>query len=218
MVSFDDAHLAGFKITTDRKFTTGASAMEYLIKDLPLKYDLRNGVYIIYKFIKPQKTRNYILSGRISDKTNHETLPFSGVLINGKGFFSDASGNFSFTSLTDSTFSVKISCLGYYILDTIIPAGTHHNFRLIPSVIAMKEIVVLGAAIEKSIQTGSSPGTIKLNQKTAYFLPGNGDNEVFNLLRLQPGILAAGEQSSDRIIWGSYEGQSQIVFDGFTLF
>jgi len=82
----------------------------------------------------------------------------------------------------------------------------------------MKEIVVIGASIEKSIQTGTSPGTIKLNQKTAYYLPGSGDNEVFNLLRLQPGILAAGEQSSDLIIWGSYEGQSQIVFDGFTLF
>ena len=38
------------------------------------------------------------------------------------------------------------------------------------------------------------------------------------LLRLQPGILASGEQSSDLIIWGSYEGQSQIVFDGFTLY
>ena len=41
---------------------------------------------------------------------------------------------------------------------------------------------------------------------------------MFNLLRLQPGILAAGEQSNDLIIRGSYEGQSQVLFDGFTLF
>jgi hypothetical protein len=218
MVSFDDTYLAGFKITIQRKFSSGASVMEYLLKDLPLKYDLRNGVYIIYKFIKQQKVRSHILSGTISDITNHESLPFAGILINSKGFFSDARGNFSHTSLTDSMFAVKISCLGYYILDTIIPAGTYHNFRLIPSVIAMKEIVVTGSPVEKSIQTGTSPGTIKLNQKTAYFLPGNGDNEIFNLLRLQPGILAAGEQSSDLMIWGSYEGQSQIVFDGFTIY
>jgi hypothetical protein len=37
-------------------------------------------------------------------------------------------------------------------------------------------------------------------------------------LRLQPGILAAGEQSADLIIWGSYEGQSQFIYDGFTLY
>jgi len=33
-----------------------------------------------------------------------------------------------------------------------------------------------------------------MNHKIAIFT-GNGDNSIFNLLRLQPGILAAGEQS-----------------------
>ena len=117
---------------------------------------------------------------------------FQVYLINNKGFISDAKGNFSFTSATDSIFSIKISYLGYYILDTIVPSGTHYNFRLTPSVIAMKEIIVIGSVVERSIQTGNSPGIIKLNHKIAYFLPGNGDNSVFNLLRLQPGILASG--------------------------
>ena len=33
-----------------------------------------------------------------------------------------------------------------------------------------------------------------------------------------PGIQAAGEQSTDLLIWGSYEGQSLITFDEFTFF
>jgi hypothetical protein len=33
-----------------------------------------------------------------------------------------------------------------------------------------------------------------------------------------PGIQAAGEQSTDLLIWGSYEGQSQITFDEYTVF
>ena len=33
-----------------------------------------------------------------------------------------------------------------------------------------------------------------------------------------PGILAAGEQSNDLLIWGGYESHSQIKFDGFTVF
>ena len=87
-----------------------------------------------------------------------------------------------------------------------------------PSVIALEEIVVEGSRVARSIETGTSPGISRMNHKIAYYLPGNGDNSIFNLLRLQPGILAAGEQSADFIIWGSYEGQSQVLFDGFTIY
>jgi outer membrane receptor protein involved in Fe transport len=52
----------------------------------------------------------------------------------------------------------------------------------------------------------------------ATFRPGFGDNSIFNLLRLQPGILAAGEQTNDLIILGGYEGHSMVVFDGFTIY
>ena len=47
---------------------------------------------------------------------------------------------------------------------------------------------------------------------------GSGDNSVFSVLRLQPGILASGEQSNNLVIWGSYSGQSSVLFDGITLF
>jgi hypothetical protein len=218
MVSFDDRQLSTYKLTLEKKFSSHSLALEYLFKGLPLRYEVSDGVYIIYTVVLKERPKSNILAGSVSDRTNHETLPFSSILINNKGFISDAKGNFSFSSATDSIFSIKISYLGYYILDTIVPSGTHYNFRITPSVIAMKEITVIGPAVERSIQTGNSPGIIKLNHKIAYFLPGNGDNSVFNLLRLQPGILASGEQSTDLIIWGSNEGQSQVIFDGFTLY
>jgi outer membrane cobalamin receptor len=218
LVSFDDQQLARFKLTLAKKFSSPAQALDYLFKGLPLRYEVSDGVYIILTVVIKEKPKNYIISGTVSDKTNHESLPYATIMINNKGFFSDAKGSFSFSSQADSVFTIKVSCLGYYILDTIVPSGNHYNFRLTPSVIAMKEIIVIGPAVERSIQTGNAPGMIKLNHKIAYFLPGNGDNSVFNLLRLQPGILASGEQSSDLIIWGSYEGQSQVIFDGFTLY
>jgi outer membrane receptor protein involved in Fe transport len=65
---------------------------------------------------------------------------------------------------------------------------------------------------------GESPGKITINRNISRFLPGQGDNAVFNLLRLMPGIQAAGEQSTDLLIWGGYEGQSLLTFDKFTLF
>jgi hypothetical protein len=218
MLSFDDQQLSTFKLTIDKKFASPNQAFDYLLRGLPLKYEVSDGVYIFYTVQIKVKPKKYILAGIISDRTNNETLPFSGIMINNTGLISDAKGNFAYTSTTDSIFTVKISYLGYYILDTVVARGTNYSFKLTPSVIALQEIIVEGLSVERTIQMGSSPGISKLNHKIAYYLPGNGDNSVFNLLRLQPGILASGEQSADLIIWGSYEGQSQVIFDGFTIY
>ena len=218
MLSFDDTHLSLFTISCDSTFISAKKAIDYLITGLPLKYEISNGVFIIYKFRNREKQKKFVISGSVTDKTSRETLPFSGILINNTALGSDAKGNFSLTSVTDSIFNIKISYIGYYILDTTVNAGINYNFRLIPSVLALQEVVVKGSAVAQTIQAGGSTGTIRINHKIAYFLPGNGDNSVFNLLRLQPGILASGEQSTDLIIWGSDEGQSQIIFDGFTLY
>jgi len=218
MLSFDDKQLSNYKLTVDKEFNSIPQAFDYLLKGLPLGYEANEGVYIIYNIRIKEKPEKYVVAGRISDRTNSETLPFTSILINNTGMISDAKGNFSFTSTTDSIFNMKISYLGYYILDTVVAAGTNYNFKLTPSVIALEEVVVEGSVIARTIQTGSSPGISRLNHKIAYFLPGNGDNSIFNLLRLQTGILAAGEQSADLIIWGSYEGHSQVIFDGFTLY
>lgn len=218
MLSFDDRELSRYRLSVDRSFSSVPETFDFLLKGLPLAYELSDGVYVIYSIRAKEKIKDYLIAGRILDKTSLETLPFSSILINNAGMISDAKGFFSYRSSADSIFKVKISYLGYYILDTIVPTGTTYTFKLIPSVIALDEIMVQGMVVNRSIQISSSPGITKLNHKIAYFLPGNGDNSVFNLLRLQPGILAAGEQSSDLMIWGSYEGQSQVIFDGFTLY
>ena len=218
MLSFDDSQLSKYRLTIDKSFNSVPQAFDYLLKGLPLAYEVSGGVYVIYAVRTKEKPKDYLIAGRIFDRINRETLPFSNILVNNSGLISDAKGYFSFTTTSDSIFKVKISYLGYYILDTIVTAGTNYSFYLIPSVVALEEIIVRGSAVARTIITGSSPGISRLNHKIAYFLPGNGDNSVFNLLRLQPGILAAGEQSNDLIIWGSYEGQSQVIFDGFTLY
>ena len=161
MLSFDDQKLASYQLTLNRKFSAPSLAIDYLLKGLPLRYEVNNGVFIVYSMVRVEKPRSYLVSGSISDKINHETLPYSSILVNNKGFFSDAKGNFSFTSGTDSIFSIRISYLGYYILDTIVPQGSHYNFRLTPSVIAMKEIIV-GCPSGSPNRSGSDFGSLSI--------------------------------------------------------
>ena len=216
--SFDDRLLFKHRVTISATFPSSDEAISALLKDLPLYYEKSGDVYLIYAKKTTRKKKDFLISGQILDKSSLETLPFSHIIINGRGIVSEFKGAFSYISHTDSIFKLSISYLGYYILDTIVQPGVNQIFYLKPSVIGLKEVRIEGEVIERSGQIGEAPGTMRLNHKIARRVPGNGDNSVFNYLRLQPGILAAGEQSSELIIWGGYEGHSQVLFDGFTVF
>jgi hypothetical protein len=215
-LSFDDRELSAYRITLDQSFEDPEQAIAFLIRDYPLAYRQIGEVFTIYTS-RADAIINYRLWGRVVDSESGESLPYSHVLINESGVVTDFNGNFSFVS-TDSLFDIRVSYLGYYIKDTTLNPGAAHLLRLNPSLIGLQEVVVEGSMLERSGQIGEEAGVIRLNHKIAYRLPGNGDNAVFNFLRLQPGILAAGERSSELIIWGSYSGHSKILFDGFTIF
>ncbi len=222
--SFDDTELSKYKITVSKSFKNIEKALDYLIKDLPFGYEKISGVYIIYPqkseiVIEKEKPKVYSISGRIMEFKTNEVLPYSFIAVNSFGMMSDQNGNFLYSSTKDSIFNIKISNMGYLIEDTIVYAGNQNiNIYLTPSDQIITEVKVSENLIENFSNTGNEPATIKLNHKVTKYLPGSSDNSVFNLLRLQPGVLASGEQANDIIIWGSYAGQSRILFDGFTVF
>ncbi len=212
-LSYNDRQLARERVTVQQSFTTANLALKALLKDVPYTFENRNGVYIVYK----EKPKYFSLNGRVLAEDTHETLPFSHVIANGHGLVTDVEGRF-YQQSNDSIFNLIVSYLGYYILDTMVSVKDNHDLYLVPSYTDLKEVIIEGNVVDYSTEIGDSPGKIRLNHATAKKLPGNGDNSVFNFLRLKPGILAAGEQSSELIIWGGYEGHSKVLFDGFTLF
>lgn len=221
--SYSDNQLAKHKITLSETFYSKDEAIERLLSDLPLKLKKTGDVYIIIPDKKKEKkeTKEKLqtkITGQIVEAGSYEPLPFSHILINNHQLVSDVMGSFNFIASTDSSFHLRISHLGYYVYDTVLFAGINQKFTLTPSNENIAEITVINNIIEKATLIGEKPGKIKLNHNISRFLPGQGDNSVFNLLRLMPGIQAAGEQSTDLLIWGSYEGQSQITFDEFTVF
>lgn len=217
-ISFNDRALSKYQLSVNSSFASVEDAVSFLLKDFPLEYETKRGVIIIYQKKTERKKKKWLLSGRVIEKGSAEPLPYSHIIINNKGTITDLMGNFSHTSETDSIFNVKVSHLGYYILDTIIKGTNDLIFHLSPASIGLSEVIIRNSIVEKTGQYGLEPGLIKLNHRIAGFLPGYGDNSVFNLLRLQPGILASGEQTNELIIWGSYEGHSKVVFDGFTIY
>lgn len=216
-VSFDDDHLSRYRITLTQTFTDPESAIRTLISNIPLEYEMDGSVIVIFPKSEKMVAGPVMISGQVIDKITHEPLPYSHVILNQRGMATDLKGSFAFSS-TDSAYAIRVSHLGYYVLDTLVHGSEPLVFELVPSFIGLTEIEVKNSVVSTSALIGEQAGQMKLNHQVASFLPGFGDNSVFNLLRLQPGILASGEQTNELIIWGSYEGQSKVVFDGFTVY
>jgi hypothetical protein len=217
--SFDDYLLSKFSVTLHRSFDTPETALQALLKPFPLAFEKQGAIFVIWKKTTTVSgEQKFYLNGYIADAKTGEPLAFSHVLSTTANTISDEKGYFSEVVHSDSVCHLLISHLGYYILDTTLSPGIPHVLRLMPSSVKLREVKITGRAIDFVSQIGQQPGILRLNSKIATHLPGYGDNSVFNLLRLQPGILASGEQTNSLIIWGSYAGQSKVMFDGFTVY
>jgi hypothetical protein len=220
--SYSENQLSRYKVTVSKTFSSKDEAIEFLLKDLPFQLKKMDGVFIIIPDKKKQKDEKKKeqtrITGQIVESGSDEPLPFSRILINNHPMIADVTGSFNFTSPIDSSFHVHISHLGYYIYDTILYASNYRQYKLIPSSVKLPEVTIQNNVVEKATIVGETIGKITLNNNISRYLPGQGDNSVFNHIRLMPGIQAAGEQSADLLIWGSSEGQSLITFDEFTFF
>ena len=219
-LSYAENELAKYRITVSKTFQTQEETLLYILKDLPFKLKKTGNVFIIIPLRTEDDSgqREVLISGQIVESGSWEPLSYSNIIINRKQLVADVTGSFNFIASADSSFHLQISHLGYYIYDTVLYAGINRKFTLKPSALPLPEIRVQNRLIDQSTMIGESAGNMKLNHNIAGFLPGQGDNSVFNLLRLMPGIQASNEQTADLQISGSPEGQSLITFDGFTLF
>ncbi|KJF45049.1 TonB-dependent receptor [Draconibacterium sediminis] len=216
--AYDSDLLSGFLVSANHKsFDNDEEALRFLIKDFPLEIERSGDVILIIpkRERKPELTQ---ISGRVLEANTFEPLPYSYILINRRPVQSDLQGHFNFIASADTSYNLQISHLGYFVYDTVVTQSLSRNFLLYPQIERIQEVQIYSNPIEKSTLIGYNAGRMKINHQIAPILPGYGDNSVFNLLRLMPGVMASGEQSNDLLIWGAYESQSKIQFDGFTVF
>lgn len=211
-LSFNQGELSRYKITVDSTFTDGLSAIRFLVKELPLNVKIVNGVIVI-----SSKADANIIGGIISDKESGERLPYANILFDNRVYISDENGYFRLPAKQTEGMKFSFRYLGYRQVDTTLSPGSGSTVYLKSTRLEIKELLFEDYETGKALQNGDVPGVIRINHAIAQYLPGNGDNSVFNLLRLMPGIRATGEPSG-LSVWGSRPGESSVVFDGSRLF
>lgn len=227
-LSFNDALLSKCEVSDSAEYESIDELINSLIKECGFAFKKVDDVYIIYDASNSQKSTTFRFSGKVIDQESKESLPYTQVVMDDIRFVTDQNGNFAYQS-KDSIIQLKMNYMGYRFLDTILTAGLQQTIVMQPSIMNLEEVVInykkrdqdsiLVKPKSKDVSDiSNTTGLIKLNHEVATFLPGNNSNTIFNLLRLQPGVLAAGEQTDDYLIWGSQKGQTQIIFDGITMF
>lgn len=207
-------------ITKTAIYNSPEEAIKALTQDCNLSNKLQGEIFIITQNsdkeeIKPKII--YTFSGEIYDPKSGETLPSAVIRCENKILTTDETGTFYIKS-DKKILEISVSYLGFLSKDTTIK---HSNFSKISIETVENEIESVTVKSQNEISdiyVGENAGEIKLNHKVTSFLPGNTDNGIYNLLRLQAGIMAAGEQQNDYTIWGSYSGQTLIIFDNIKLF
>lgn len=207
-LSYDELSLSKVRVSADTVINGGVNAIKFVLRGLPFEISGINGVIVI----SPIRS---IIKGTIRDIYSGERLPFTSVITPAGIFLSDENGNFNIKANTPTT-SVIFSYLGYNRRDTTIGSGVY-DINLIPSFTSLKEITIKDYETSNAMQINSNSGSIRINHLVAKYLPGNGDNSVFNLLRLMTGVRAAGEPQ-EISVWGSKPGESAIYFDGGRIF
>lgn len=206
--------------------TTTCDSIENIIHQLTqqcgLSYQYYENTFVI--FVSPSKQQEkYYFSGKVIDAQTQESLPFSHIQINTHRFVTDENGFFAYQTDT-SEIPFQVSYIGFQKIDTILSHNTKHVISLNEKIYEIEEVIIdvhPKPTSQKSlpfIPHNYNVGLVKLNHQLSSFVPGNNSNTLFNLLRLQTGLLAAGEHTNDYLIWGSYKGQTQLIYDDITLF
>jgi len=223
--TFNSKDLEGLLVTKSATYNTAEEAISDIISGFDLAYEKRGNIFVITpnklaKTEEPKKKKQpdyHYYSGFIADASVGESLPAAVVKYNNGILTSDASGFFNFKS-PDSLVNVQIQYLGYFTKDTLLSPSKLCQINMQSADYYLNEVEVKTIVPVFDMISGQEAGKIKLNQKTSRYLPGNMDNGIYNMLRLQPGIMATGEQSDDYTIWGSWPGQNIVEYDHIKLF
>lgn len=171
----------------------------------------------------------YSISGIVNDDTSKEAVISATValytdsIINKdnfvKGAYSNKFGFYSLPNITNGTYFLAVSSVGYklMLLKIIVTNDDVRRNVQLESTSAMTEEVTVTADRESS--PTSSISSISISPSFVSKMPAfGGEVDIFRTLQLLPGIAAGSELSSGLYVRGGSPDQNLILLDGVTVY
>lgn len=217
----DHKNLISCTINIRSTFKDLESALSTLVKLCSLDYTKEGEVYVLYyntsvKYNRPPKKYSYKF--QVLDESTGEKIAYAHSATDHQQFMTDENGRVNFVS-QDSSIELTISHLGYVSKKVSLRSDKLVIVKLSAVTTELKIVeVVANKKKNETISLFKTPSEILIHDRLISLMPGNGNNTLFTLMRMESGVLASSEQYRDYIIWGSYKGQTNIIYDGITLF
>ena len=204
-------------------------ALSLVLAKTPFSFRLLNGTYVIVPTARisaiAANDRRYSnrLSGAIFDRLTGESLPFASVaaVVAGSSTTADTDGRFNLIhdGINDLD-TLVVVYLGY--------EAHRYPFRWSDALSQLKVELIPGNSLLPSVEVMETksrpivfemePSSLTLNPNLSALKYGVGEADIFRSAQFAPGISGVQENSNGLYIRGSSSDQSQLLFDGFTVY
>lgn len=165
---------------------------------------------------------NKTIKGVVKDNNTDE--PLMGVVVQADGFskyktVTNENGEFSL-SLKMGQHKLELSYIGFKTLveDIFLAEDQTVQFKLIPSSVGLKEIVVTDRRPDENV-SGVQTGVEKISIEKINKLPVlMGERDIIKTLELLPGVKSAGEASGGFLVRGGTADQNAIILDNSLIY
>lgn len=163
------------------------------------------------------------IKGYVTDATSGEPLPYSNIWIEGssQGTTSNSDGYFVLTNTPNKNFTLVVSYIGYKSKSVLIEFDKNDisiiSIGLDPKVLAGQDIFVKGEFTDV-FQMNEDPGHMTLSMRELQSMPVFGEVDIFNSLKLLPGISGIGDGKAGVYVRGGTPDQNLVILDGMTVY
>lgn len=177
----------------------------------------------LWSIISAQYQQNMKINGYVVDSESGEAMPYANILIKDTpyGTMTNSDGYFALNGIPKETISIMVTYIGY---ETITETLTVKQIENGPLSLQISPRSLQGETVEVIAETyeifkpSEVLGKMTLSTRNITTLPSIGEVDIFNSLKLLPGISGIGNGKSGIYVRGGTPDQNLVILDGMTVY
>ena len=173
-------------------------------------------------FALPSPAQGVDVRGVVSDSATSQRIPFANVLVlnTSWGASTNGTGFYLIPNLPPGEYQIAASVIGYdrKVKRVVVSRGkaVDLNFQLAARPVESPEVLITGAREKEASQVTTSMHLIE--QKEVKLVPATVQADVFQSLKMLPGIVSTNDVSSRFFVRGGAADQNMVLLDGLKIF
>ena len=187
-----------------------------------IKYRLVGMILLLCAIAVPSLAQDVGIRGVVTDSVTNQRLPFVNVMILGtaRGASTNSSGFYLIPNLLPGEYEIAASVIGYArkVRHVIVRQGAaiSLDFQLTARPVESPEVLITGAREKEATQVTTSMHLVE--QKEVKLIPATVQADVFQSLKMLPGIVSTNDVSSRFFVRGGAADQNLVLLDGLKIF